>query len=117
MALKDLSTNEAADILVQLAPLMDNITSDEKLVERIGKSINRDGMTRAGIAVEALHRVFDCIPILLVNHRDDVFGIVAVVNHKKLEEVKSQSIVQTKNDLKEILADEDLRDFFDMFDF
>lgn len=113
MALKDLSTAEAADILVQLAPLMDNITTDKELMERVGKSIEKAGMTKVGIAIEAMHRVFSCVPLLLKDHRADVFGIVATVKRKTVAEISGQPIVQTINDIKEILADEDLRDFFD----
>ncbi len=115
MALKDLSTAEAADILVQLSPLMDNITTDRELMERVGKSIDKDGMTKVGIAIEAMHRVFSCVPLLLKDHRADVFGIVATVKRKTVAEIYSQPIVQTIKDIKEILADEDLLDFFDLF--
>ena len=117
MALKDLSTSKAADILVQLAPLMDNITSDKALMEKVGQSMNKDGMTKVGMAIEALHRVFSCVPLLFVNHRSDIFGIIAAVKRKDVEEIAAQSIIQTKNDLQEIIEDKDLRDFFAMFNF
>lgn len=115
MALKDLSMAEAADILVQISPLMDNLASDEKIMAQIGKSFNSEGLTVAGKYAEAAHRVFACIPLLLVDHRADVFGIVATVKRKSIEEIEKQSIVQTMNDLKEIVEDEDLRSFFSAF--
>lgn len=116
MALKDLSTNDAADVLVQISPLIGNITSDEKLMERIGKAYdNTEELTEVGRYAKAMSRVFDCIPVLLVDHRSDVFGIVAAVKRKEIEEVASQSIVQTISDLKEIVEDEDLRSFFSAF--
>lgn len=115
MALKDLSTNDAADVLVQISPLIGNITSDEKLMERIGKASDTEGLTEVGRYAESLSRVFSCIPVLLVDHRSDVFGIVAAVKRKEIEEVAGQSIVQTISDLKEIVEDEDLRSFFSAF--
>lgn len=115
MALKDLSTNEAADMLVQLSPLIDNITSDEKIMESVGKVSDTEGLTKVGRYAEAFHRLFSCIPELLVTHRSDVFGIIAVVKRKDIKEIDSQSIVQTINDLKEIVEDEDLRSFFSGF--
>lgn len=115
MALKDLSTDAAADVLVRLAPLLDSIAGDEKIIERISTPIPKEGITKAARTVETFHRLFDCVPILLVDHRHEVFGILAVTNGKSVEEIAAQSIVQTKNDLKEILSDEDLQDFFTMF--
>ena len=113
--LRDLSTNEAADILIQLAPLMDNIANDEELVGIIGKAIDKNGKTKIGLTMEALHRVFTSVPVLLGSHRPDIFGIIAAVKKKTVEEVASQSFVATKDDIKEILEDEDLIDFFGMF--
>lgn len=113
--LRDLTTNEAADVLVQLAPLMDNIANDEELINTIGKAIKKDGLTKTGVMMEALHRVFTSVPVLLGSHRADLFGIIAAVKHKTAEEVAGQSIVVTKNEIKEILEDDDLIDFFDMF--
>jgi hypothetical protein len=118
MALKDLSTNDAADVLVQISPLIGNITSDEKLMECIGKAYNYDNteeLTEVGRYAKAMSRISDCIPVLLVDHRSDVFGIVAAVKRKEIEEVAGQSIVQTISDLKEIVEDEDLRSFFSVF--
>lgn len=115
MALKDLSTGEAADILVQLAPLMDNITSDEKIMERIGVQSKTEGLTIAGKYAMAMHRVFSSVPLLLVDHRADLFGIVAIINRKDPAEVAAQPIVKTINEIKAIFNDEDLRSFFGAF--
>lgn len=110
--LKDLTTAQVADVLVQIAPLIDNITQDEDLMQRIGKSIKRDGMTKIGLQMEAMHRVFSSVPVLLGSHRDDIFGIIAAVKFKTVDEVANQSIVDTKNDIEEILKDKDFIDFF-----
>lgn len=115
MALKDLSTNEAADILVQLAPLMDNIVSDEKIMERIGKAVDTSEMTTAGRYSASIHKVLSCVPLLLVDHREDVFGIVAAVKRKDISEIAGQPITQTMADIKQIVEDEDLRSFFSSF--
>lgn len=113
--LKDLTTAQAADVLVQIAPLIDNITQDEELVGKIGKAIKKDGMTKMGLTMEALHRVFSSVPVLLGTHRSDIFGIIAAVKNKTVEDVANQSIIDTKNDIEEILKDEDFISFFGSF--
>ena len=113
--LRDLTTNEAADVLIQLAPMMDNIAQDEELMKSFGTAMKKEGLTKTGVMMEALHRVFTSVPVLLGKHRADLFGIIAAVKKKTVEEVASQSIVATKKDIEEILSDEDLIDFFGMF--
>lgn len=113
--LKDLSTSQAADVLVQIAPLIDNITQDEELLSKIGNAIKKDGKTKIGLQMEAMHRVFSSVPVLFGSHRADIFGIIAAVKFKTVDEVANQSIVDTKRDIEEILTDEDFLSFFDMF--
>lgn len=113
--LKDLTTEQAADVLVQIAPLIDNITQDEDIFQKLGKAIKKDGMTQIGVAMEAAHRLCSSVPVLLGKHREDIFGIIAAVKFKTMEEVKNQSIIETKKDLEDIFKDEDFISFFDMF--
>lgn len=113
--LKDLTTTQAADVLVQIAPFIDNITQDEELLQKIGKAIKRDGMTKIGLQMEAMHRVFSSVPVLFGTHRNDIFGIIAAVKFKTVDEVANQSIVDTKKDIEEILKDEDFISFFGSF--
>ena len=115
MALRDFTTNEAADVLVQLSPLLDNIATDDTLMKTIGKGIKKDGLTKVGIAMEGLHRVFASTPLLLQDHREDVFGIVAIINRKTVDEVKEQNIVQTISEIKALVEDKDLLSFFSTF--
>ena len=115
MALKDYSTAQAADILVRLSPLLENIATDEKIMGTIGKSMDTEGMTQVGRTMEAMRRTFTSIPLLLGTHQDDIFGVVAIVKGKTLDEVREQPITSTMADIKEIVTDEDLRDFFSAF--
>ena len=115
MALKDYSTAQAADILVRISPLLENITTDEDIMGTIGKSMNTEGMTRVGRIVESMRRTFTSIPLILGTHQDDIFGIIALVKGKTLEEVREQPITATMADIKDVATDEDLRDFFSAF--
>lgn len=115
MALKDYSTAQAADILIRLSPLMENIATDENIMGNIGKSMDTTGMTQVGRTIEAMRRTFTSIPVLLGTHKEDLFGIVAIVKGKTLDEVMEQPITVTMADIKEVITDEDLRDFFSAF--
>ena len=115
MALKDLTTNQAADILVRLSAPMSNIATDEKIMETVGKSMDTTGMTKVGRNIEALKRVFTSIPLLLGTHKSDVFEIVAIVKGKTAQDVAEQPITVTLSEIKEITKDKDLLDFFSEF--
>ena len=52
------------------------------------------------------------VPLLLGDHREDTFAILAVINGKTVEEIRSQNGMQTIKELKNALEDPDLMDFF-----
>lgn len=44
--------------------------------------------------------------------KEEFFNIVAIVEDKKVEEVKKQPLVETLKTIKELFADKELTDFF-----
>lgn len=115
MKLSEFNTNEAADVLCEITPLLDNICTDEALVEKIGKAIDQTGMSKYGLYMETLHRLSASAPILLKTHREDVFGILAILNNKTVGEIGRQPFMETLSQLKDALHDEKLAVFFGSF--
>lgn len=112
MKLSEFNTNEAADVLCEITPLLDNICTDEALVEKIGKAIDQTGMSKYGLYMETLHRLSNATPVLLRTHRLDVFGILGLLNKKTIDEIGAQPLMETLNQIKEMLQDEELVAFF-----
>lgn len=113
MKLSELSTDQTADILCELAPYIDNITHDENILAEIGRVEQfENGITKQGLAVVWAGRISKLTPVLLRTHRNDVYGILSIINEKPAEEIAKQNIKETIRQVTEALEDEDLLDFF-----
>lgn len=112
MKLLDMTTEQSAEVLCTIAPLAENIISDKKLEKIIQKEIKKDDITRIEAAFEVMNRICSSIPTLLDTHKSDVFGIIAAVNQKSIEEIASQPLRDTITQIKEVFSDEELKVFF-----
>ena len=57
-------------------------------------------------------RVVEVLPLLLKNHRADVYGILSVLNEKPVDEIRAQPVRDTIRQVREAFRDEDLLSFF-----
>lgn len=116
MKLSNLSTDQALDVLCRLTPLISNITSDTALVETLGKVVNAgEGLNKYGSFMLVAERLGESIPILLKTHREDVYGILSILNEKGPEEVAKQNLLETLRQLREVFQDKELMAFFKSF--
>ena len=112
MKLSKFDTDAALDVLCEITPHVTAILSDECLMDTIGKSVKRDGMTKAGVMMLGIEKLTRLVPLILKNHRSEVYGIVAAMNRMDQETVAAQNILTTASQLREILQDKELLDFF-----
>ena len=113
MRLSELSTDRAADVLCELTPYINNIITDENLKEQISGKIKLTGSeTKAEIIAICVDKINKLVPILLKSHKDDAFGIIAVVNETTVSEIKSQNVLKTMAQIKAIIKDKEFFDFF-----
>ena len=115
MKLSEFNTNEAADVLCEITPLLDNICTDETLIDSFGKALDTAEMTKTGLYMEFCHRLSKITPVLLKTHRADVFGVLAVLNRTSPEEIGKQPVMETMAQIKGVLMDKDLLSFFGSF--
>lgn len=115
MKLSELTTDGALDALCQLTPYIANITTDQDFVDAIGKLVKTEGMSVYGMYTLIIDRVSAALPVLLGTHREDVYGILSVVNQKPPKEIAAQSIRETVSQLKELVQDPELLSFFKSF--
>lgn len=113
MRLSELSTDRATDVLCELTPYIANIVSDEELLEELKKAVDRkDIVNKAQWLAVGAEKITKILPILLKKRKEDVFGILAVMNEKTVEEVAKQNFIMTLKQAKTAFKDKELIDFF-----
>lgn len=113
MKISELSTEKAMDVLCELTPYVTSIVTDEELIAELKSAIDfGKANTMAEKMALTAGKITKIIPILLRNKKNDVFGIVAVLNNKTIEEVAKQNIIVTMKQIRDIAKDKELLDFF-----
>ena len=113
MKLSQLTTDRAADVLCELTPYVANIVSDEDLLAEIKKAVDaKDIQNKAQYLAIGAEKITKILPILLKKRKNDVFGILAVINEKNIEEIAKQNILVTLKQAKTAFKDKELIDFF-----
>lgn len=110
--LSDLGTDECLDVLCTIAPSIQAIVEDKDIMTALGKAIDKKGLTKAGVLMTAASKLVGAVPLLFKTHREDVYSILSTVGGVTVEEVKAQNMLDTMQQLKEILQDKPLLDFF-----
>lgn len=113
MKLSKFSTNEGINTLCELSPYVLNISSDEDLLQELRTAISPDkAVTYAEWVALGASKIAKLIPIIFKKCRDDVIGILSVMNGKTVEEIEKQNILVTAKQIRDIVKDKDLIDFF-----
>lgn len=113
MKISEISTDNAMDVLCELTPYVTNIVTDEDLVGELKKAIDfKEANTMAEKMALTAEKITKIIPIILKNRKNDVFGIVGVLNEKTIDEIAKQNIIVTMKQVRDISKDKELLDFF-----
>lgn len=112
--ISQLTTDEALDVFCELTPHINDIISDEELVEEIKRKIDKNGdgeLSRIEMLRFGVDKINKIIPIVLKKKRDALLGIIAVMTDSELEDIKKQNIIITLAQVKDLAKDKDLMDF------
>lgn len=113
MKISEISTERAMDVLCELTPYVTNIVTDETLVAELKEAIDfKEANTMAEKIALTAEKITKIIPIILKNRKNDVFGIVGVLNGKTIDEIAKQNIIVTMKQIRDIAKDKELLDFF-----
>lgn len=113
MKLSEMTTDRAMDVLCEITPCIANITADEELLEELRNAIDPKAVkTKAELMVKGVEKITKLVPIVLKKRKTDVFGILAALNEKTVEEIGKQNIIATMAQVREVVKDKDLMDFF-----
>ena len=112
--ISQLTTDEALDVFCELTPHINDIISDEELVEEIKRKIdkNDDGeLSRIEMLRFGVDKINKIISIVLKKKRDALLGIIAAMTDSELEDIEKQNIIITLAQVKDLAKDKDLMDF------
>lgn len=110
--LSDLGTDECMDVLCTIAPNIQAIVDDKDIMDALGKAIDKNGLTTAGVFMAATSKLVGAVPMLFKTHREDVYSILSSVGGVTVEDIKAKNMLDTMQQAKEILHDKPLLDFF-----
>lgn len=111
MKISELSTERAADVLCEITPFVSNIVGDVDLMNALKEKVG-SGASVAELYVLGAKKYATIIPILLKTHRDDVFGLLAMLSETDVETIAKQNIIATMKQARAIAKDKDLLNFF-----
>ena len=113
MKLSEMTTDRAMDVLCEITPCIANITADEELLAELRNAIDPKAVkTKAELMVKGVEKITKLVPIVLKQRKTDVFGFLAALNEKTAEEIGKQNIIATMAQVREVVKDKDLMDFF-----
>ena len=113
MKLSEMTTDRAMDVLCEITPFIANITTDEELLAELRSAIDPKAVkTKAELMVKGVEKITKLVPIVLKKRKTDVFCILAALNEKTAEEIGKQNIIATMAQVREVVKDKDLMDFF-----
>lgn len=113
MKLSAMTTDQLCDTLCAVTPYVSHIAEDPDLRKVFGDNMGiTKESTTSDIVVLGASKLVKMIPLLLSTHRDDVYGVLSVVNSKTVEYIRNQPAGETMLQIREVIMDEDLRSFF-----
>ena len=111
MKLSEMNGEELSVCLCKIAEPIERIGFDAKTTAAFQEIANLSKNSMNNIQ-QASMMIGKFVPLLLGDHREDTFAILAAINGKTVEEIRNQNGMQTIKELKNALADPDLMDFF-----
>lgn len=117
MKLSEMTTEQSFQVITDILPYVMDIVGDEKLVREIkAKADIPENATadevRAIVSSMTKTKVLVIVPMLLKDHRENIFYILARISGKTAEECKKQSILTTVKQILDICQDRELMAFF-----
>lgn len=108
----ELSTDEALEVVLQIAQPITNLIDDEALLKEMQKAMPKGETTRIAMQRFGLAKIVKLLNIALKQHREDVYAILAPFNGLTVEEIGKQNFLITCKQAADLLNDKGFVDFF-----
>ncbi len=107
-----MTTDEICDVLCIAAPRIQNMADDKNLVKELQRVLPKGEHSNMDIQRFGISRLSVLVPIILKDHRADLYCILSLFNGKTEQECGKQNIMETLAQARELLSDKDFVDFF-----
>lgn len=108
MKISQMSTDQAADVLVRIAEPVSHIMDDERISELLKEVSASKNVPYIKLFASLIPKI---VPLALESHRNDLYEVVGALDGKSVSEVEKQNVMKTIKVIKESI-DRDLIDFF-----
>lgn len=111
--ISELTTDNAVDVICEIMPYVDDILTEEELMNEIKAKINlSEGATKFEFFAVLIEKISKIAPILLKKKRDSVYGILAAFNEKTVEEIGKQNFIITLRQITTLVKDKRVMELF-----
>lgn len=115
--LSELTTDEFLNKTCELAPHIEELVTDSKvmsvLTDKITDASNlTEDKLKEEVVSKSIGKVFKLIPLLLKEHREAIYNILAIMSDRKVSDIAKQKVSVTINEVKSLVTDEDLMQLF-----
>lgn len=108
----ELSTDEALEVVLQIAQPITNLIDDEAFVKEMQKVMPKGETTHIAMQRFGLAKIVKLLNIALKQHREDVYAILAPFNGLTVEEIGKQNFLITCKQVYALVNDKGFVDFF-----
>ena len=111
--ISELTTDNAADIICEIIPYVEDIITDEELMNEIKSKLNlSQGANKLELYALLVGKISRIAPILLKKKRDAIYGILAAFNEVPVEKMREQNFIITLKQIKELVRDKQVVELF-----
>lgn len=111
MKISQMSTDQAADVLVKIVDPVSHIMDDERIVDLLKEISESKNVPYIRLFAAMLPKI---VSFALDSHRNDLYEVVGALDNKSFSEVKDQNFLKTLSVIMESF-DRELIDFFASF--
>lgn len=110
MKLSQMTTDQAADVMMLIAPELELLIDDPELNNIIkNRKTSKDKQEATKLGMKAMLKIANH---LLKKQRQTTFNILAAFNQMQPEEIGGQLMIKTIAQVMEVLQDKELMSFF-----
>lgn len=115
--INEVSTDKTLDLICDLTPWVSEIMEDKQVVKLLSEKVKlgqnaSEEKVKSTVITTTIQKITGLIPLMLKEHREAIYNILSLLNEKTVDEIRSQKALVTINEIKEIIMDKDLLDFF-----
>ena len=110
--LSAMTTDEACDAMCIAAPALQAMADDENLVKEMQVVLPAGDHSRMDIYRFGISRIAVFVPIVLKEHRADLYTVLSPFNGVPADECGKQPLMKTLEQVKALLNDKDFVNFF-----